>query len=61
LCSIIGAAIIAIGFYAVIWGQAQQETMAYEKYGTSSSIISSSPSSEAPLLPNKIKDTSSFV
>ncbi|KAG5050695.1 hypothetical protein GLYMA_02G032500v4 [Glycine max] len=61
LGSIIGAAIIAIGFYAVIWGQAQQETMAYEKYGTSSSIISSSPSSEAPLLPNKIKDTSSFV
>ncbi|KAG5062037.1 hypothetical protein JHK85_003220 [Glycine max] len=61
LGSIIGAAIIAIGFYAVIWGQAQQETMAYEKYGTSSSIISSSPSSEAPLLPNKIKDTSSFI
>ncbi|TKY69834.1 WAT1-related protein [Spatholobus suberectus] len=57
LGSMIGAAIIAIGFYAVIWGQAQEEVMACEKYGPYS-IISPS-SSEAPLLVNKSKDTGS--
>ncbi|KAG5067938.1 hypothetical protein JHK85_000315 [Glycine max] len=56
LGSLIGAAIIAIGFYAVTWGQAQEETMGYEKHGTCSII--SSPSSETPLLLNKSKDSS---
>ncbi|XP_027361187.1 WAT1-related protein At5g40240-like [Abrus precatorius] len=59
LGSVIGAAIIAIGFYAVIWGQAQEEKIAREKNGICS-IISSS-SSEAPLLQNKDNDTGSFV
>ncbi|XP_028229690.1 WAT1-related protein At5g40240-like isoform X2 [Glycine soja] len=59
LGSLIGAAIIAIGFYAVTWGQAQEETMGYEKHGTCSII--SSPSSETPLLLNKSKDSSYFV
>jgi len=52
LCSVIGAAIIAIGFYAVIWGQAQEETMSCEKHGTCSIV-----SSEAALLLYKSKDT----
>ncbi|XP_061370143.1 WAT1-related protein At5g40240-like isoform X1 [Gastrolobium bilobum] len=51
LGSMIGAAIIAIGFYAVIWGQAQDEKMVNEEYGQCS-IISSSSSAE-PLLMNK--------
>ncbi|XP_020218272.1 WAT1-related protein At3g28050 [Cajanus cajan] len=59
LGSMIGAGIIAIGFYAVIWGQAEEEKMGCEKHG-SCSIISSS-SSEAPLLVNERKETSSFV
>ncbi|RDX95012.1 WAT1-related protein, partial [Mucuna pruriens] len=56
--SMIGAGIIAIGFYAVIWGLSQEEKMACEKYETCS-IISSS-SSEVPLLMNKSKDKSCF-
>ncbi|KAI4328223.1 hypothetical protein L6164_020596 [Bauhinia variegata] len=50
LGSMIGAAIISIGFYAVIWGQAQQEKMLNDKYETSN--IVSSTSSAAPLLKN---------
>ncbi|CAJ1931504.1 unnamed protein product [Sphenostylis stenocarpa] len=61
LGSVIGAAIIAFGFYGVIWGQAQEENIC-EKYGTSNIISSSSssPCSEATLL-HKSKDTSSYV
>lgn len=29
-CSLLGAAIIAIGFYAVTWGQAQEEKMVHD-------------------------------
>ncbi|KAL2349382.1 hypothetical protein Fmac_003382 [Flemingia macrophylla] len=59
LGSMIGAGVIAFGFYAVIWGQAQEEKMGHGKNG-SSSIISSS-SSEHPLLVNERDDTNSFV
>jgi len=47
-CSLIGAAIIIIGFYAVIWAQAQEE------HTTSENNIS--PSSSVPLLLNKSMD-----
>ncbi|XP_027913185.1 WAT1-related protein At5g40240-like isoform X3 [Vigna unguiculata] len=56
LGSVIGAATIAVGFYAVIWGQAQEENIC-EKHGTCSIISSSSSCSETTLLLNKSKDT----
>jgi len=55
----IGAAIIAVGFYGVIWGQAQEEKIVCENYEIST-IISSS-SSEAALLLDQSKGKSSFV
>ncbi|TYJ43489.1 hypothetical protein E1A91_A03G156800v1 [Gossypium mustelinum] len=42
LGSLLGAAIIAIGFYAVIWGQAQEEKMVHDARS----------SNKHPLLPN---------
>ncbi|KAJ7953661.1 WAT1-related protein [Quillaja saponaria] len=50
LGSVVGAAVIAIGFYAVIWGKAQEKKVEQE-----SIIISYSESSspEVPLLQNK--------
>lgn len=51
LGSVIGAAVIALGFYAVIWGQAQEEKNT-EKTG----ICSSEPSPKVPLLLNKCLD-----
>ncbi|TYI94312.1 hypothetical protein E1A91_D02G194400v1 [Gossypium mustelinum] len=42
LGSLLGAAIIAIGFYAVIWGQAQEEKMVHDAQS----------SNKDPLLPN---------
>ncbi|KAL1317229.1 WAT1-related protein At3g28050 isoform X2 [Arachis hypogaea] len=52
LGSIIGAGVIALGFYGVIWGQDQEEKMVDEKNnGRCDSVLSSS--STAPLLQNK--------
>ncbi|XP_014523347.1 WAT1-related protein At5g40240 [Vigna radiata var. radiata] len=56
LGSVIGAATIAVGFYAVIWGQAQEENMTCEKDGTCGIICSSSSCSDTLLL-HKTKDT----
>ncbi|WVZ09821.1 hypothetical protein V8G54_014351 [Vigna mungo] len=56
LGSVIGAATIAVGFYAVIWGQAQEENMTCEKHGTCGIICSSSSCSDTLLL-HKTKDT----
>lgn len=47
VCSVLGAATIAAGFYAVIWGQAQEEKKVEE------AGISSLGSCKAPLLENK--------
>ena len=49
----IGAAIIAIGFYAVLWGQAQEDKIIDEKNGLWSLP---SCSSSTPLLQNKSMD-----
>lgn len=49
ICSVIGAAIIALGFYTVIWGKAKEEKMAEDV-----SAGGVNPSSHrAPLLQNK--------
>lgn len=48
----IGAAIIAIGFYAVMWAQAQEENTTSEKNETNDLSASSS----APLLSIKSMD-----
>lgn len=47
-CSIIGATILSIGFYVVIWGKAKEEDEVKENNG----IVSSTPSSlgKIPLL-----------
>nr|AEX97055.1 auxin-induced nodulin [Copaifera officinalis] len=50
LGSIIGAGVIAVGFYAVLWGKAQEEKMLDEKNGMGSLHSSSS---STPLLQNK--------
>nr|XP_023924187.1 WAT1-related protein At3g28050-like [Quercus suber]POE96002.1 wat1-related protein [Quercus suber] len=50
LGSVVGAAIIVLGFYAVIWGQAQEDVVV-EHLPITSSYESSSPN--APLLQNK--------
>ncbi|KAM4109915.1 hypothetical protein ACJW30_03G155600 [Castanea mollissima] len=51
LLSVVGAAIIIVlGFYAVIWGQAQEEVVV-EHHPITSSYESSSPN--APLLQNE--------
>lgn len=52
LGSMIGAVIIAIGFYAVMWAQAQEEDMVNEKNENNEFV----PSSAAPLLPKKSTD-----
>jgi hypothetical protein len=49
MCSLVGAAIIVLGFYAVIWGQAQEEKVVEDHQ--ISSYEQSSP--RAPLLQNK--------
>lgn len=49
MCSVVGAAIIVLGFYAVLWGQAQEEVV-IEHHPITSSHESSSPN--APLLQN---------
>ena len=49
LCSLIGATVIALGFYAVIWGQAQEEKT-IENGGICSFELSSA---KVPLLENK--------
>ncbi|KAJ7953657.1 WAT1-related protein [Quillaja saponaria] len=46
---LIGAAIIVIGFFAVIWGQTRKEKIVSEESGISSSV---STSSKTPLLQN---------
>ncbi|KAK4841983.1 hypothetical protein QYF36_013705 [Acer negundo] len=51
LGSIVGAAVIAFGFYSVIWGQAQEEKMVIDDKVVVNSIKSSSP--KDPLLKNK--------
>jgi len=56
LCSVIGGAIIAIGFYAVIWGQAQEENMTCKTHGSCSIIPPSSSCSEDTLLLHNSKD-----
>ena len=48
LCSLIGATVIALGFYAVIWGQAQEKTI--ENRGICSF---ESSSAKVPLLENE--------
>ncbi|KAI4314078.1 hypothetical protein L6164_027018 [Bauhinia variegata] len=53
LGSTIGAAIVAIGFYAVLWGQAQEEKMVHEKNGTCNPVSSCSTT---PLLQDKRMD-----
>ncbi|XP_028774930.1 WAT1-related protein At5g40210-like [Neltuma alba] len=56
LGSVIGGGVIAIGFYGVLWGQAQQEKMAFEKQAICSCVSSSSSSSSnnaGPLLQNQ--------
>lgn len=45
-CSMIGAATISIGFYAVMWAQAQDEKLVNEKNENHDFVTSSS----APLL-----------
>ena len=57
----IGVAIIVCGFYAVIWGQAQEEKMGNEENGTCTFVSSSSSSSAVPLLHNRGNETSSSV
>ena len=52
-CSLIGAMIIAIGFYAVIWGQAQEEKMIKEKNEILRNVSSSSA---VPFLQNSSMD-----
>lgn len=47
VCSIIGASTIAIGFYAVMWAQAQEENTTSEKDKQTYDLPSSS---SAPLL-----------
>ena len=49
LCSLIGATVIALGFYAVIWGQAHEEKT-IENRGICSF---ESSSAKVPLLENK--------
>lgn len=49
LCSVIGAAVIALGFYAVIWGQAQED----KTIGNRGVCCSESCSPKVPLLQNK--------
>ncbi|KAL9328075.1 hypothetical protein ACSQ67_003078 [Phaseolus vulgaris] len=56
LGSVIGGAIIAIGFYAVIWGQAQEENMTCKTHGSCSIIPPSSSCSEDTLLLHNSKD-----
>ncbi|KAJ7953660.1 WAT1-related protein [Quillaja saponaria] len=51
---LIGAAIITIGFYAVIWGQAKEEKIVSDESGISSSV---STTSRAPLLQNSVMET----
>lgn len=56
-CSVIGSVIISIGFYAVIWGKAKEETTKDETDFTSS-IGGSSSDSKVPLLQSlKVEDT----
>ncbi|KAI4328551.1 hypothetical protein L6164_020895 [Bauhinia variegata] len=50
LGSMIGAAIVAFGFYAVLWGQTQEEEIVDEKNRTYASVSSSS---STPLLQDK--------
>ncbi|QCD90604.1 WAT1-related protein [Vigna unguiculata] len=57
LGSVIGAAIIAIGFYAVLWGRAQEESKTSEKHEAYGIISSSSSGSETILLLHTSKDT----
>jgi len=54
---VIGAAIIAIGFYAVLWGRAQEESKTSEKHEAYGIISSSSSGSETILLLHTSKDT----
>ena len=49
MCSVVGAAIIVPGFYAVIWGQVKEEEVV-EDYQISSY---ESSSTRAPLLQNQ--------
>lgn len=51
LGSVIGGGVISIGFYGVLWGQAQQEKMAFETKVICSSVSSSS--NAVPLLQNQ--------
>lgn len=50
MCSVIGGAVIALGFYAVVWGQAQQDQNKVENTNTHSFL---SDSHTVPLCPNK--------
>ncbi|KAJ4839079.1 hypothetical protein Tsubulata_050062 [Turnera subulata] len=49
LGSIIGAIIISIGFYAVLWGKAEEEETSQEIIGFNS-LASAAPDSKMPLL-----------
>lgn len=51
-CSVVGAAVLVIGFYAVIWGKAQESKT---KKGNGSSNVEST-NHEAPLLQDGIEE-----
>ncbi|KAK4261283.1 hypothetical protein QN277_004305 [Acacia crassicarpa] len=53
LGSVIGGVVISIGFYGVLWGQAQQEKMALERKVICSLVSSSSSSNAEPFLQNQ--------
>lgn len=55
-CSMIGAVIIVTGFYAVMWGKANEEEKSREDNGLDSS---KSSSETVPLLQNRTEDTNS--
>lgn len=51
-CSVVGAVVLVIGFYAVIWGKAQESKT---KKGNGSSNVEST-NHEAPLLQDGIEE-----
>lgn len=53
LCSVIGAIVIALGFYAVLWGKTKEEKLV-ENRGVHNS--ESPPETTTPLLANNVMD-----
>ncbi|GKV22830.1 hypothetical protein SLEP1_g32652 [Rubroshorea leprosula] len=58
LGSMIGAVIIVAGFYAVMWGKANEEEKSREESGSGTTTLSSE---KVPLLQNRIEDKNSSV